>query len=82
MLVSLYPSAMVDFELPNRYCSTDPASPFVLHRMAYLRKADGQIALRDMEFSRIRGLRRTSRTLESEDEVRTVLKEDFGISAE
>ena len=82
MLVSLYPSAPVDFELPNRYCSTDPASPFVAHRMAYLRQTDGQIALKDMEFSQIHGLHRTSRTLRDTDEVRAVLKDDFGILME
>lgn len=81
MLVSLYPSTPVDFELPNHYCSTDPASPFVAHRMAYLRRPDGQIALKDMEFSEIQGLRRTSRMLQTEEEVHAVLRDAFGIRA-
>lgn len=74
------PAVNEDFEFLLFAFSMDPQSHFVTKRIVNLCLPDGDfLALTDMEFSARKNGEKLHRVLQSEDEVREVLRTEFGI---
>ena len=76
------PQHPVDFIALNEKCSGNPASTFVQRHFLHRRTPDGSVFLMNRSFSRVRGGVRSDEELQSVDELRKVLEEDFGLNTE
>lgn len=70
----------VDFDVLHGYASVHPKSVFSYLRVLSRRLPDGVMTLTGSEFKVVRGDRTESRILESEDEIRRVIAEEFFIT--
>ncbi|RPE81914.1 arylamine N-acetyltransferase family protein [Vulcaniibacterium tengchongense] len=76
----LQPQHPLDYEMPNHYVSTHPASHFVHGLSAALPREDGRLALRDRELSfHPREGETRKRLLGDAAELRAVLEGEFGL---
>ena len=73
------PQLPADYEMANHFVSTHPSSPFVRTLTAQLPTGEARHILRDRDYTIDRGGEVTTRTLGSEDEVRVVLINHFGL---
>ncbi len=76
---TLEPRALSDFEPMCHYNQTSPESYFTQKRICTLATLAGRITLSDLRLITTRHGQRDERTLESEEEYREILAEQFGI---
>jgi N-hydroxyarylamine O-acetyltransferase len=74
------PQLPVDYELANYFVATHPSSPFTRTLTAQLPTPEARHILRDRDYTIDRGGAVTTRTLASDDELRAVLGEVFGLT--
>jgi N-hydroxyarylamine O-acetyltransferase len=79
---TLEESYAVDYELANYYTSTHPSSRFVQMLVAAKWTESGRHTLRNREHTIQRGAAVERRTLESDEELLSVLEQDFGLRVE
>jgi N-hydroxyarylamine O-acetyltransferase len=73
------PQLPVDYELPNWWTSTHPASPFVQAITVQWPGFDRQLVLRGRELTEFRPDGQTVRLIEGDDELLDVLAAQFGL---
>jgi len=77
---TLQPHRMADYQRMCLFHQTSPQSPFTQRRTCSLATPDGRITLTDMRFIRTGADgEREERALTSEEEYRSILREQFGI---
>jgi N-hydroxyarylamine O-acetyltransferase len=77
---SLEPQQTVDYELANHYTATHPKSRFVQTLTVQLPHPENRMILRNRELAEDRGDIVTTHMLESDDEMRRILIETFGLA--
>jgi N-hydroxyarylamine O-acetyltransferase len=77
---TLEPQQAVDYELANHYTATHPKSRFVQTLTVQLPHPEKRMILRNRELVEDRGDIVTTRTLESDEEMRRILNETFGLA--
>lgn len=76
----VYPA---DYKVMNHWCATSTDSPFVGNALIVRHTGDGRVTLLGRQFARYHGtLNRDGRVLESVDDLKKVLAEDFHLSIE
>lgn len=78
-LSDLKPRQLEEFKGMCHYHQTSPESPFTQKRMCSLARPEGRITLSEMKLIVTRKGIREERSLQSEEEWKTVLREQFGV---
>ena len=70
---------LTDYAVLSHFCATSPLSVFTQWRMVNRRTADGNVSITADEFTRVSGAEKETAKIETEEQFRRILREEFGI---